>query len=123
MARSLTVNQQLVERVEIARYERLQAYRLWKNEPSRLRWLRFGCGNFLAVEDDVLVETRVANTKELPGLDGTDGIMPNGGKTQSKEMPVLTGCFVGAGGGNRTHTPRRERDFESRASASFTTPA
>ena len=28
-----------------------------------------------------------------------------------------------AGGGNRTHTPRRERDFESRASASFTTPA
>ena len=29
----------------------------------------------------------------------------------------------GAGGGNRTHTTRRSRDFESRASASFTTPA
>ena len=31
------------------------------------------------------------------------------------------GC--GAGGGNRTHTSLRTRDFESRASASFTTPA
>jgi hypothetical protein len=30
---------------------------------------------------------------------------------------------IGAGGGNRTHTSRRKRDFESRASASFTTPA
>ena len=29
----------------------------------------------------------------------------------------------GAGGGNRTHTTLRSRDFESRASASFTTPA
>src|SRR6266550_7260335 len=28
-----------------------------------------------------------------------------------------------AGGGSRTHTPLRIRDFESRASASFTTPA
>ena len=31
--------------------------------------------------------------------------------------------WLGAGGGNRTHTTLRSRDFESRASASFTTPA
>jgi hypothetical protein len=30
---------------------------------------------------------------------------------------------VGAGGGDRTHTPFRVRDFKSRASASFATPA
>src|SRR3954470_4480292 len=39
------------------------------------------------------------------------------------ERPVRVRDSCGAGGGNRTHTPRRERDFESRASASFTTPA
>ena len=32
-------------------------------------------------------------------------------------------AFDGAGGGGRTLTTRRSRDFESRASASFTTPA
>ena len=32
-------------------------------------------------------------------------------------------AFCGAGGGGRTLTTRRSRDFESRASASFTTPA
>src|SRR5688572_29588171 len=47
-----------------------------------------------------------------------------------RAIPVVvsTACAsplkeLGAGGGGRTHTPRRERDFESRASASFTTPA
>src|SRR5436190_9156071 len=32
-------------------------------------------------------------------------------------------AIAGAGGGNRTLTTLRSRDFESRASASFTTPA
>ena len=31
--------------------------------------------------------------------------------------------FTGAGGGDRTHTPLRARDFKSRASASSATPA
>ena len=34
-----------------------------------------------------------------------------------------TGLALDAGGGNRTHTPRGARDFESRASASSATPA
>lgn len=44
-------------------------------EPFHLRWHRFGCGNFAHVEPGGLrVEKRVANTKELPGLDRTDDI-------------------------------------------------
>lgn len=44
-------------------------------EPNNLRWHRFGCGNFNVVEPSGLrVEKRVANTKELPGLDRTDDI-------------------------------------------------
>jgi len=47
----------------------------WGNEPDRLRWHRFGCGNFHTTEEDgTRVEKRVANTKELPGLDRTDDI-------------------------------------------------
>ena len=59
-------------------------YRNWKEqceayfapgEPNHLRWHRFGCGNFACVEPTGLrVEKRVANTKELPGLDRTDDI-------------------------------------------------
>lgn len=51
------------------------AYTQWTGEPSRLRWHRFGCGNFSVVEaSGGRVEKRVANTKELPGLDRTDDI-------------------------------------------------
>lgn len=50
------------------------AYAVWKNEPDNLRWHRFGCGNFMATENGLRVEKRVANTKELPGLDRTDDI-------------------------------------------------
>ncbi len=47
----------------------------WGSEPDHLRWHRFGCGNFQATEaDGTRVEKRVANTKELPGLDRTDDI-------------------------------------------------
>lgn len=47
----------------------------WGNEPDNLRWHRFGCGNFHVTEPDgTRVEKRVANTKELPGLDRTDDI-------------------------------------------------
>lgn len=52
----------------------LDAYREWVNEPDHLRWHRFGCGNFSAFVEGVRVEHRVANTKELPGLDRTDDI-------------------------------------------------
>lgn len=45
-----------------------------QGEPNHLRWHRFGCGNFAVVEEGVRVEKRVANTKELPGLDRTDDI-------------------------------------------------
>jgi len=50
------------------------AYAIWENEPDVTRWHRFGCGNFSVLEDGVRVEKRVANTKELPGLDRTDDI-------------------------------------------------
>jgi hypothetical protein len=42
-----------------------------------------------------------------------------------KERRKIDGCSLddGAGGGNRTLTPRGERDFESRASTNFATPA
>lgn len=52
----------------------LEAYRKWKGEPDQLRWHRFGCGNFSDDEEGNRVEKRVANTKELPGLDRTDDI-------------------------------------------------
>lgn len=48
----------------------LDAYRTWTGEPDELRWQRFGGGNFSIDR----VEYRVANTKELPGLDRTDDI-------------------------------------------------
>jgi len=51
-----------------------EAYTQWNNEPDRLRWHRFGCGNYRCTEDGIRVEKRVANTKELPGLDRTDDI-------------------------------------------------
>jgi len=52
-----------------------EAYTEWTNEADHLRWHRFGCGNFHATESDgARVEKRVANTKELPGLDRTDDI-------------------------------------------------
>jgi len=51
-----------------------EAYTRWKDEPDRLRWHRFGCGNFTTTEGGGRVEKRVANTKELPGLDRTDDI-------------------------------------------------
>jgi hypothetical protein len=63
-----------VRQIEGAWYQHLEAYRRWIAEPDRLRWLRFGCGNFHVPEDGVIVEKRVANTKELPGLDRTDDI-------------------------------------------------
>jgi len=49
-------------------------YRKWEGEDPQTRWLRFGCGNFSVVENGARVEKRVANTKELPGLDRTDDI-------------------------------------------------
>ncbi|MEG8018782.1 hypothetical protein [Sphingomonas sp. LR55] len=52
----------------------LDRYRAWVNEPRDTRWHRFGCGNFSVREDGVSVEKRVANTKELPGLDRTDDV-------------------------------------------------
>lgn len=64
----------LVHAIEEAWLQHLAAYRQWRDEPAKLRWVRFGCGNFHVVEDDVRVEKRVANTKELPGLDRTDDI-------------------------------------------------
>src|SRR6266480_243727 len=42
---------------------------------------------------------------------------------RTEDPPVSHSVLVGAGGGNRTLTTLRSRDFESRASASFTTPA
>jgi hypothetical protein len=70
------------------------------------------------------------NFPEVPTLRKS---LTNGQRPGTRSRPQLLGrtlvsrrpdvLFVGAGGGNRTHTPRRERDFESRASASFTTPA
>jgi hypothetical protein len=54
--------------------EHLSGYRQWDGEARATRWHRFGCGNFSVVEDGVRVEKRVANTKELPGLDRTDDI-------------------------------------------------
>ena len=50
-----------------------------------------------------------------PGISRLDSAFP--GKHRSKPL------IYGAGGGNRTLTALRPRDFESRASASFTTPA
>jgi hypothetical protein len=52
----------------------LAGYRQWDNEPAVTRWHRFGCGNFSAREEGIRIEKRVANTKELPGLDRTDDI-------------------------------------------------
>ena len=63
-----------VRQIEEAWYQHLEAYRRWTAEPDRLRWLRFGCGNFHIQENGLTVEKRVANTKELPGLDRTDDI-------------------------------------------------
>ena len=65
---------ELVKIIEEAWYQHLSAYRQWKNEPDLLRWVRFGCGNFHVRENTERVEKRVANTKELPGLDRTDDI-------------------------------------------------
>jgi hypothetical protein len=64
----------LVKTTEEAWYRHLNAYHQWKNEPDLLRWVRFGCGNFHVKEKGERVEKRVANTKELPGLDRTDDI-------------------------------------------------
>ena len=50
------------------------AYAIWDNEPDVTRWHRFGCGNFSTIEEGRRIEKRVANTKELPGLDRTDDI-------------------------------------------------
>lgn len=44
------------------------------DEHANIRWHRFGCGNFTAMENGERIEKRVANTKELPGLDRTDDI-------------------------------------------------
>jgi len=44
------------------------------SESPNIRWHRFGCGNFSTDEGEGRVEKRVANTKELPGLDRTDDI-------------------------------------------------
>lgn len=52
----------------------LNGYRQWDGESRNTRWHRFGCGNFSAIEDNARIEKRVANTKELPGLDRTDDI-------------------------------------------------
>jgi hypothetical protein len=52
----------------------LDGYRKWENEPRETRWHRFGCGNFGVIENKIRIEKRVANTKELPGLDRTDDI-------------------------------------------------
>jgi hypothetical protein len=52
----------------------LAGYRQWDNEDGTTRWIRFGCGNFSAIENGKRIELRVANTKELPGLDRTDDI-------------------------------------------------
>jgi len=70
----LAAHAETVSLIEAAWYEHLEAYRTWTREPDRLRWLRFGCGNFRTEEDGIVVEKRVANTKELPGLDRTDDI-------------------------------------------------
>lgn len=51
-----------------------EGYCKWTGEPKELRWHRFGCGNFSSKVGDVRTEYRVANTKELPGLDRTDDI-------------------------------------------------
>lgn len=64
----------LVQSIVIGWRRHLDAYRTWTNEPDQLRWHRFGCGNFSTRENGVRIERRVANTKELPGLDRTDDI-------------------------------------------------
>ena len=63
-----------VRAIEEGWYRHLEAYKVWKSEPEQLRWVRFGCGNFRSKEGGATVEKRVANTKELPGLDRTDDI-------------------------------------------------
>jgi hypothetical protein len=55
----------LVQKIEAAWFQQLEAYRAWTSEPDRLRWIRFGCGNFRATEGEVVIEKRVANTNEL----------------------------------------------------------
>ena len=60
-----------------------------------------------------------------------DGIEPEGRATlaatakrlMTDDGTRLSNAKDGAGGGNRTHTTLRSPDFESGASASFTTPA
>lgn len=52
----------------------LKGYRQWDGEPRQTRWHRFGCGNFSIGVGPTRIEKRVANTKELPGLDRTDDI-------------------------------------------------
>jgi hypothetical protein len=56
-------------------FKHLAGYRMWEGEPPATRWHRFGCGNFAANDErGQRIEKRVANTKELPGLDRTDDI-------------------------------------------------
>ena len=63
------------------------------------------------------------------GLQGTPGALPSAlgfdPRWINSKRPTLTGgpCVFGAGGGGRTRTSLRTRDFESRASANSTTPA
>jgi hypothetical protein len=52
----------------------LRGYRQWEGEDRKTRWHRFGCGNFSVSAGASRIEKRVANTKELPGLDRTDDI-------------------------------------------------
>lgn len=70
----LAEDSQQVSKVVSGWRRHLDAYRVWKNEPDELRWHRFGCGNFGDREGTLRIERRVANTKELPGLDRTDDI-------------------------------------------------
>lgn len=63
-----------VEKV-FANWKRQKEVYFQPGEPNHLRWHRFGSGNFTTTEPDgQRVEKRVANTKELPGLDRTDDI-------------------------------------------------
>ncbi len=43
--------------------------------------------------------------------------------SQKKALPEKKGLFRGTEGGNRTHTPLRESDFESDASTNSATSA
>lgn len=73
---TLASNKDIVETIVRNWVIQAKAYEeQWGTEPDHLRWHRFGCGNFHTTEaDGTRVEKRVANTKELPGLDRTDDI-------------------------------------------------